>query len=91
MHPPDVRAHHPLRTTELTPSEAAHYAQFILDMTQARERLGMTQAALDHRLGISEGMTAKWESRQRFPGSFNLMCWCLALGVRLRVATTNEG
>lgn len=63
--------------------ERDFYDPLISRLADARRERGMSQAALDHRLGVSEGLTAKWESKARLPGAFFLMCWCQALGLEL--------
>lgn len=71
------------RTFPSTIEERDFYHALIGELVTARKRRGLSQAALDDVIGISEGCTAKWESLARIPGAFFLMCWCKALGVRL--------
>lgn len=64
-------------------AEQEHYADLIAGLRLARQARGYSQANLEHRIGVSEGLVAKWETQARLPGAFLLMCWCCALGVRL--------
>lgn len=74
-----------LQSRPLSSEEAGFYDDLIEQLKNARKEAGFSQAALDHRLGVSEGMVAKWETKTRLPGAFFLMCWCSALGARLNV------
>jgi transcriptional regulator with XRE-family HTH domain len=47
-----------------------------------REHLGMSQEALCHKIGVSNGVVAKWENGSKFPGAFFWMAWAQALGVK---------
>lgn len=69
-------------------AEQEHYADLIARLRLARQARGYSQASLEHRIGVSEGLVAKWETKARLPGAFFLMCWCSALNVRL---TLEEG
>lgn len=51
----------------------------VTQLVARRKELGLTQADIDHRLGISERLTSKWECGLRTPNSFNLYCWAQAL------------
>jgi len=73
------------RTFPSTIEERDFYDNLIAALVTARKQRGLSQAALDDMIGISEGCTAKWESLARIPGAFFLMCWCKALGVRLAI------
>lgn len=85
------REHRPVvQSRSLSIEERSHYSDLIDQLVAHRKRSGMSQAAMDHRLGVSEGMVAKWETATRLPGAFFLMCWCKALGVRLTVEPDKE-
>jgi transcriptional regulator with XRE-family HTH domain len=71
---------------QLSNEERRHYSSLIEDLAQRRKQLRLSQEALDHKLGVSHGMVAKWETLARLPGAFFLMCWCKALNVTLTVA-----
>lgn len=85
---PIIRRPH-LKSYTLTPEERRYYDDLIAALVHARKTRGVSQAALDEIIGVSEGLTAKWESRARFPGAFYLMCWCKALGVTLCLSKEN--
>jgi len=74
-----------VHTRMMSAQEQGDYQAFISALASRRQALGLSQAALDDLLGVSEGMVAKWETSARLPGAFFLMCWCQALGVRLAV------
>lgn len=65
--------------------EREHYSTLLKQLIEVRKATGMSQAAMDERIGVSEGMVAKWEAAHRLPGAFFFMCWCDALGVRLTI------
>lgn len=48
-------------------------------LKQRREDLGISQNALDHAIGTTTGVVAKWEGGFRSPTGFNLYCWANAL------------
>lgn len=68
-----------------TPSqiEQIFYGDMVLRLKHAREDMDMTQAQLDERLNVADGQVAKWESFERLPGAFMMVCWALALDVRI--------
>jgi transcriptional regulator with XRE-family HTH domain len=60
-----------------------YYHNLIVSLAKLRHEQGMTQADLEHELGVSESLVAKWESHQRLPSAHSIMSWCNALGVTL--------
>lgn len=74
-----------MRSRPLSDHEQAYYAGLIDDLKALRQAKGISQAEMDHRLGVSEGCVAKWESCARLPGAFFLMCWTQALDGRLTI------
>lgn len=74
-----------LQMRTVSSEEHLFYDALIADLKHARSRLGLSQSDLEYRLGVSEGLVAKWESKARLPGAFFLMCWCMALNVRLTI------
>lgn len=74
------------QSRQLSSEEQSYYSEIIRTLAVARKQKGISQASLDDMIGVSEGMTAKWESKARLPGAFFLMCWCKALGVQLIVS-----
>lgn len=74
------------QSRQLSSEEQVYYSDLIGTLARARKQRGISQATLDDMIGVSEGMTAKWESKARLPGAFFLMCWCKALGVHLTVS-----
>jgi transcriptional regulator with XRE-family HTH domain len=70
---------------QLSSEERNYYQRLIEQLVRLRKAKGLSQEALDDRLGVSDGMVAKWETAARLPGAFFLMCWCKALGVQLSV------
>ena len=79
-----------IRTCKLNRTERHFYARLIGELQFFRRRMGISQSTLEQTLGVSEGMVAKWETAARFPGPFNLMCWCQALGLELHVGASVE-
>ena len=74
-----------LQSRPLSFEEQNYYGSLIDKLVEARKAQRLSQAALDDRIGVSEGMVAKWESKMRLPGAFFLMCWCSSLDVRLTI------
>lgn len=66
-----------------TEHERQFYGDLIRRLKSRREELGFSQRELDDRLGIADGIVAKWETFARLPSSFMLACWCGALKVTL--------
>ena len=79
MQLPPIRVVH---TREVSSEEQKFYADLIGELVSKRKQLGMSQAELNDRLGMSEAMVAEWESMARLPGAFFLMCWAKALGIK---------
>lgn len=74
------------QSRQLSSEEQSYYADLIRTLAVKRKQKGISQASLDDIIGVSEGMTAKWESKARLPGAFFLMCWCKALDVQLMIS-----
>lgn len=74
-----------LVSRQLSNEERSYYSSLIEALVRRRKALGWSQAQLDYKLGVSDGLVAKWETAARLPGAFFLMCWCAALGVKLTV------
>lgn len=70
---------------EATDLERTFYGGVIIELVRARKRKNYSQEALDHVLGVSQGLVAKWECSLRMPSSFMLVCWAHALDVNLAV------
>lgn len=66
-----------------TEVERWHYAAMIEQLSDRRQLMQLTQLQLDDMLGVADGLVAKWESFQRLPGAFMLVCWSSALGLSL--------
>ena len=75
-----------LKGSQLSVEERRYYAELLEQLKARRKAVGLSQCDLDHAIGVSDGMVAKWETAVRFPSGFFLMCWCKALGVRIAVA-----
>jgi transcriptional regulator with XRE-family HTH domain len=54
-----------------------------------RIKKGISQQALNDRVGVADNVIAKWENGHRNPTGFNLHCWAEALGARLILEDTN--
>lgn len=74
------------QSRQLSSEEQSYYSDLIKTLAVKRKEKGISQASLDDMIGVSEGMTAKWESKARLPGAFFLMCWCKALNVHLIIS-----
>ncbi len=70
---------------EATDMERTFYAKLIGQLVVARKRKRLSQEQLDHQLGVSAGLVAKWECYLRMPSTFMLVCWAQAVEVDLVV------
>lgn len=52
-------------------------------LIKQREKLNLTRAQLDERLGLSQRMVSKWERGDRQPTAANLERWARALGMQV--------
>jgi|TARA_R110000744_G_scaffold71312_2_gene143645 ribosome-binding protein aMBF1 (putative translation factor) len=66
------------------------YVDMVQRLREIRQGKGMSQNELDHRIGVTDGVVAKWESGARKPGSFLLSCWITALNAKLCVEINDE-
>ncbi len=69
----------------LSLEESRYYGELIAKLVSLRKARGLSQSDMDHRLGVSEGMVAKWETGARLPGAFFLMCWGQALNAKITI------
>lgn len=74
-----------LTSTQPTKAEMEFFAKLIITLTERRHAARISQEALSQRMGVSEGMVAKWETGHKMPSSFWLMCWCQALNVEISI------
>ena len=52
-------------------------------LIERRKELGLSQLEVDHRIGCTECLTAKWEARMHAPSLLFLMYWAHALDLDL--------
>jgi len=81
----------PKKVSMRTPTlvEETFYKDLITELIRERERQGLSQEELNNDIGVSSGLVSKWESGVRLPSSFYIMCWCLALDLKLVTAKVN--
>jgi len=79
------------RNTTPTPSEEQFYKSLISTLVLRRKLIGMSQEELSNRIGVSDCYVNKWESGVKLPSSFYLMCWCVALNVKIKVVEETDG
>jgi transcriptional regulator with XRE-family HTH domain len=65
--------------------KASQFGFIIPSLIRRRKALGISQAALSDRIGVSSDLVGKWETGIRFPSIFLLFCWMDALDMRLNV------
>jgi transcriptional regulator with XRE-family HTH domain len=61
-------------------SEDAHFLDLMAALRARRQALGLSQIALEERLGFTRGHIGKYETGIRRPTGWNLSNWVLALG-----------
>lgn len=66
-----------------TDVEREHFESIVRTLRRRRLELDITQEQLEHELGVSQGLVAKWERFDRLPSSFMFACWCQVLSIRL--------
>lgn len=73
-----------------TPRPVRRDILFAVDLIEQfrvkRLELGLSQLALDDRIGVASGMVAKWENGFRKPTLWNAFCWAEALGCQLKLS-----
>ena len=79
-----------VHSTALTQTESQFYREIIAKLVVTRKIRGISQDELCSILGVSEALVNKWESGAKLPGCFWLMCWCVALGLRLTIEDADE-
>ena len=62
-----------------------YLAPIINHLKEARLRKNIPQSELEHRIGLGEGYLSKWETGERRPNLFNLICWASALELQVDV------
>jgi len=62
----------------------------IAELIYTRKSKKISQESLNALLGVTDGQVNKWECGARLPSSFNLMCWCNALGLTIKLEAIND-
>ncbi len=57
----------------------------VKQLVELRHHRKLSQAELDHIIGVADRLVSKWECGMRTPTAFNLYCWVEALGGELMV------
>jgi hypothetical protein len=70
----------------VTPDALALYDDLIKGLVARRRSLGLSQNALDDRIGCADGLISKWECGMRRPSAWNLACWMAALDCEVSIA-----
>jgi transcriptional regulator with XRE-family HTH domain len=60
-----------------------HYKVFLVELRDARTRLGVTQGELAARLDATQSFVSKCERGERRLDVIELQLWCKALGLRM--------
>jgi len=76
-----VNFQHFKEQTEVTDS----YESVINELVMHREKQGMSQEALAHKIGCAKSLIHKWEQYKRVPSGFLFTCWLDALGLQIKV------
>jgi len=62
----------------------------ISELTERRHKLGIPQTLVDDRIGVAQGLVAKWETGNRKPTAFNLHCWAESLGCKITLEVVDD-
>lgn len=65
-------------------------ADLISQFRAVRVAKNLSQQELDGRLGIADGLTAKWENSFRKPTLFHAYCWAEALGLKITLSPNED-
>jgi ribosome-binding protein aMBF1 (putative translation factor) len=79
------------RNTIPSPLEELFYKNLISTLVLRRKILGLSQEELSNKIGVSDCYVNKWESGVKLPSCFYLMCWCVALNVKIKVVEDSDG
>jgi transcriptional regulator with XRE-family HTH domain len=71
-------------------NDMAFAEDLISQFRMAREHSGLTQEQVDGRLGIADGLTAKWENSFRKPTLFHAYCWAEALDQKIVLSPSKK-
>ncbi len=71
-------------------NDMAFAEDLISQFRMARETSGLTQEQVDGRLGIADGLTAKWENSFRKPTLFHAYCWAEALDQKIVLSPSKK-
>jgi transcriptional regulator with XRE-family HTH domain len=63
------------------------YEALIRALVERRKALGLTQQALDDKIGCAGGLVGKWECLNRTASLVSLVMWAEALGAEIAFAT----
>ncbi|QDP46203.1 MAG: hypothetical protein Tp1124SUR272871_19 [Prokaryotic dsDNA virus sp.] len=63
----------------MTDNENKFCEKLISQYRKRRYKLGLSQPQIDHKAGIANGLTAKWEIGNRKPTLFNAFVWAETL------------
>lgn len=66
-----------------TDEEKMFAGSLIQQFKDRRNELGYTQLELDHKIGMTDGYVAKWESGDRKPTMFFAFMWAQALNCKI--------
>jgi transcriptional regulator with XRE-family HTH domain len=75
---------------EVNAQMASELAPIIAQLKARRVELGLSQLATDALIGTCNGHVAKWESHDRRPTAFLLLCWASALGLILHLTPAQD-
>jgi len=61
------------------------YELLVSELTKARTSMNISQESLAYKIGCTNSLIHKWETRKRLPSGFMLICWLDALGYQIEV------
>lgn len=61
------------------------YELLVSELTTARTSMNISQESLAYKIGCTNSLIHKWETRKRIPSGFMLICWLDALGYEIEV------
>jgi len=64
--------------------------RFVTQFRKRRKALGYTQVQLEEKLGVCNGLVAKWEVGLRKPSMFTCFLWAEALDTELRLVDKDD-
>jgi len=82
---PDSNIVHKLKNTQ-----QYQYRKIVNRLLEQRKLVRISQEKLAQEIGIDTKLLGQWERMEVVPSTYNLLCWCEAIGVYLIVCYDDD-